>query len=65
VTLHRPFFLVLSVGKVVPALTSRCAETYLSIADAKQLVTLGFILVPAGAVRPAGVRTRSVPVVDG
>jgi hypothetical protein len=43
------------VRKVVPTLTSRCAEIYLSMAGAKQLVTLGFILVPAGAVRPAGV----------
>jgi hypothetical protein len=43
------------VRKVVPTLTSRCAEIYLLMAGAKQLVTLGFILVPAGAVRPAGV----------
>jgi hypothetical protein len=34
------------VRKVVPTLT-RSAEIYLSIAGAKQLVTLGFILVPA------------------
>jgi hypothetical protein len=45
----------LSVRKVVPTLTSRCAEIYLSMAGAKQLVTLGFILVPVGAVRPVGV----------
>jgi hypothetical protein len=45
----------LSVQKVVPTLTSRCAEIYLSMVGAKQLVTPGFILVPAGAVRPAGV----------
>jgi hypothetical protein len=45
----------LSVRKVVPTLTSRSAEIYLSMAGAKQLVTLGFILVPAGVVRPAGV----------
>jgi hypothetical protein len=43
------------VRKVVPTLTTRCAEIYLSMAGAKRLVTLGFILVPAGAVRPAGV----------
>jgi hypothetical protein len=48
----------LSVRKVVPTLTSRCAETYLSMAGAKQLVTLGFILVPTGAVRPAGVCSK-------
>jgi hypothetical protein len=45
----------LSVRKVVPTLTSRSAEIYLSMAGAKQLVTLGFILVLARAVRPAGV----------
>jgi hypothetical protein len=45
----------LSVWKVVPTLTSRCAEIYLSMAGAKQLVTLGFILVPVGAVRQAEV----------
>jgi hypothetical protein len=45
----------LSVRKVVPTLTSRSAEIYLSMAGAKQLVTLGFILVPPGAVRPAEV----------
>jgi hypothetical protein len=44
-----------SVRKVVPTLTSRSAEIYLSMVGAKQLVTLSFILVPAGAVRPAGV----------
>jgi hypothetical protein len=44
-----------SVRKVVPTLTSRSAEIYLLMASAKQLVTLGFILVPARAVRPAGV----------
>jgi hypothetical protein len=43
------------VRKVVPTLTSRSVEIYLSMVDAKQLVTLGFILVPVGAVRPAGV----------
>jgi hypothetical protein len=43
----------MSVRKVVPTLTSRSAEIYLSMAGAKQLVTLGFILVLAGAVRPA------------
>jgi hypothetical protein len=54
-----PSFVVLRclllVRKVVSTLTSICAEIYLSMAGAKQLVTLGFILVPAGAVRPAGV----------
>jgi hypothetical protein len=45
----------LSVRKVVPTLTSRSAEIYLSMAGAKQLVTRSFILVPAGAIRPAGV----------
>jgi hypothetical protein len=44
-----------SVRKVVPTLTSKSAEIYLSMAGAKQLVTPGFILVPAGAVRLAGV----------
>jgi hypothetical protein len=38
------------VRKVVPTLTSISAEIYLSMASAKQLVALGFILVPAGAV---------------
>jgi hypothetical protein len=46
---------LLSVRKVVSTLTSICVEIYLSMAGAKQLVTLGFILVPAGAVRPVGV----------
>jgi hypothetical protein len=45
----------LSVRKVVRTLTSISVEIYLSMAGAKKLVTLGFILVPAGAVRPAGV----------
>jgi hypothetical protein len=45
--------LILSVRKVVPTLNSRSVEIHLSMAGAKQLVTLGFILVPAGAVRPA------------
>jgi hypothetical protein len=43
----------LSVRKVVPTLTSKSAEIYPSMAGAKQLVTLVFILVSAGAVRPA------------
>jgi hypothetical protein len=43
----------LSVRKVVPTLTSKSAEICLSMAGAKQLVTRCFILVPAGAVRPA------------
>jgi hypothetical protein len=46
---------VVSVRKVVPTLTSRCTEIYLSMTGAKKLVTLDFILVTAGAVRPAGV----------
>jgi hypothetical protein len=45
----------LSVRKVVPTQTSRSAEIYLSMVGAKQLVTLGFILVPAETVHPAGV----------
>jgi hypothetical protein len=45
----------LSVRNIVPTLTSRCAEIYLSMPGAKRLVTLGFILVPAGAVHPVGV----------
>jgi hypothetical protein len=44
---------LLSVRKVVPTLTSKSAEIYPSMAGAKQLVTLVFILVLAGAVRPA------------
>jgi hypothetical protein len=38
----------LSVRKVVPTLTSKSDEIYPSTAGAKQLVTLVFILVPAG-----------------
>jgi hypothetical protein len=41
------------VWKVVPTLTSESAEIYLSMAGAKQRGDTGFILVPAGAVRPA------------
>jgi hypothetical protein len=41
---------MLLVRKVVPTLTSNSAEIYPSMASAKQLVTLVFILVPAGAV---------------
>jgi hypothetical protein len=44
----------LSVRKVVPTLTSESAEIYPSMAGAKQLGDTRFILVPAGAVRPAG-----------
>jgi hypothetical protein len=44
-----------SVRKVIPTLTSKSAEIYLSMAGAKQLGDTRFILVPAGAVRPAGV----------
>jgi hypothetical protein len=48
----------LSVRKVVPTLTSTSAEIYLSMAGAKQLGDTRFILVPTGAVRPAGVCSR-------
>jgi hypothetical protein len=48
----------LSVRKVVPTLTSTSTEIYLSMAGAKQLVDTGFILVLAGAVRPARVCSR-------
>jgi hypothetical protein len=48
----------LSVRKVVPTLTSTSAEIYLSMAGAKQLSDTSFILVPAGAVRPARVCSR-------
>jgi hypothetical protein len=44
----------LSVRKVVPTLTSKSAEIYPSMASAKQLGDTRFIMVPAGAVRPAG-----------
>jgi hypothetical protein len=47
-----------SVRKVVPTLTSKSAEIYLSMAGAKQLGDTGFILVPAGAVRLAVVCSR-------
>jgi hypothetical protein len=46
------------VRKVVPTLTSRSAEIYLSMAGAKQLVTLGLSWFRPGAVRPAGVCSR-------
>jgi hypothetical protein len=45
----------LSVRKVVPTLTSRSAGIYLSMAGAKQLVTLGLSWFRLEAVRPAGV----------
>jgi hypothetical protein len=48
----------LSVWKVVPTLTSTSAEIYLSMAGAKQLGDMSFILVPAGSVCPAGVCSR-------
>jgi hypothetical protein len=48
----------LSVQKVVPTLTSTSVEIYLSMAGAKQLGETSFILVPAGAVHPAGVCSR-------
>jgi hypothetical protein len=49
----------LSVRKVVPTLTSTSAEIFLSMAGAKQLGDTIFILVPVGAVRPAGVCSRN------
>jgi hypothetical protein len=48
----------LSVRKVVPTLTSMSVEIYLLMAGAKQLGDTRFILVPAGAVHPAGVCSR-------
>jgi hypothetical protein len=48
----------LSVRKVVPTLTSMSTEIYLSMAGAKQLSDKSFILVPVGAVRPAGMCSR-------
>jgi hypothetical protein len=49
---------LLSVRKVVLALTSTSAEIYLSMASAKELGDTRFILVPAGAVHPAEVCSR-------
>jgi hypothetical protein len=46
------------VQKVVPTLTSKSVEIYLSMAGAKQLGDTGFILVPVGAIRPAVVCSR-------
>jgi hypothetical protein len=43
----------LSVRKVVPTLTSKSAEIYPSMAGAKKLDDTSFVLVLAGAVRPA------------
>jgi hypothetical protein len=40
--------------KLVPTLTSKSAEIYPSMAGAKKLDDTSFILVLAGAVRPAG-----------
>jgi hypothetical protein len=54
----RPGHSVLSVRKVVLTLTSKSVEIYLLMAGAKQLGDTGFILVPAGAVRPAAVCSR-------
>jgi hypothetical protein len=45
----------MSVRKVVLTLTSKSAKISLSMAGAKELSDPRFILVPAGAVRPAGV----------
>jgi hypothetical protein len=53
-----PTWRKLSVRKVVPTLTSMTVEIYFSMAGAKQLGDTRFILVPAGAVRPAGVCSR-------
>jgi hypothetical protein len=50
--------LYVSVREVVPTLTSTSVKIYLSMAGAKQLSDTRFILVPAGAVRPAGVCSR-------
>jgi hypothetical protein len=49
---------ILLVRKVIPTLTSTSAEIYLSMVGAKQLNDMRFILVPAGAVRPAEVCSR-------
>jgi hypothetical protein len=43
------------VRKLVPTLTSKSPDIYLSMAGAKQLGDTVFILVPARAVRLAGV----------
>jgi hypothetical protein len=48
----------LSVRKVVPTLTSKSAEIYITMAGPKQLGDTRFILVPAGVVRPAAVCLR-------
>jgi hypothetical protein len=48
----------MSVRKLVPTLTSTTTEIYLSMACAKQQSDTSFILVPAGAVCPAGVCSR-------
>jgi hypothetical protein len=48
----------LSVRNVVPTLTSKSAEIYPLMAGAKQLGDTRFILVPVGAVRPAGMCSR-------
>jgi hypothetical protein len=50
--------LLMSVRKVVPTLTSTSTEIYLSMAGDKQLDDTSFILVPARAVRLAGVCSR-------
>jgi hypothetical protein len=49
---------MLSVRKVVPTLTSKSAEIYPLMAGAKQSGDTRFILVPAGAVRPAWMCSR-------
>jgi hypothetical protein len=48
----------LSMWKVVPTLTSKSAEIYLSMAGAKQLSDTGFIVVPVRAIRLAVVCSR-------
>jgi hypothetical protein len=52
------FTFYVSVWKVVPTLTSKSVEIYLSMAGAKQLGDTMFILVSARAVSPAGVCSR-------
>jgi hypothetical protein len=49
---------MVSVRKVVSTLTTTSAKIYLSMAGAKQLGDTRFILVPVGAVHPAGVSSR-------
>jgi hypothetical protein len=55
---HQVFYVKVSVQKVVPTLTSTSVAIYLLMAGAKQLSDTSFILVPVGAVCPAGVCSR-------